>query len=139
MPYWRLFYHVTWAVKERMPLIDPAWEDRLHSVLAAKAIEMGSVVHAVGGTADHVHLALSIPPSVEVARVLGRVKGSSSHFVNHELEPKGPFAWQSSYGVLSFGEKALGTVVRYVHSQKQHHSLGNAIPALEKNSTDAVP
>ena len=53
MPYWRLFYHFTWGTKLREPLIDPAFEVDLHRVIAAKAVELQVVVHAVGGIEGH--------------------------------------------------------------------------------------
>ena len=62
MSYWRLFYHFMWGTKLREPLIDPAFEADLHRVIAAKAIELQAVAHAVGGIEDHVHLVVSVPP-----------------------------------------------------------------------------
>jgi REP element-mobilizing transposase RayT len=57
MAYWRLFYHFVWSTKLRRPLIVEAIEASLHNVIAAKAKEVGGMVHAVGGIEDHVHSA----------------------------------------------------------------------------------
>ena len=102
MPYWRLFYHFVWGTKNREPLIAPEWEDSLHNVIAAKATELGAFVHAVGGTEDHAHLVVSVPPKIALSTFIGQVKGNSSHFVNHELNVDIHFAWQAEYGVVSF-------------------------------------
>jgi putative transposase len=71
MPYWRLFYHFTWGIKLREPLIDPAFEADLHRVIAAKATEVQAVVHAVGGIEDLTYISLFLyrpnspfPPSL---------------------------------------------------------------------------
>lgn len=58
-----------------------------------------------------------------MARVVGQLKGASSHHVSHELVGV-PFAWQKEYGVLSFSERALPKVVAYIQNQKQHHATG---------------
>lgn len=131
MPYWRLFYHFVWGTKGGEPLIETEWENSLHNVIAAKAIELEAIVHAVGGTDNHIHLVASVPPKVALAMFVGQVKGSSSHWVNHELSPCHQFAWQSEYGVLSFGGKQLDTMVRYAKSQRDHHARGSAKPMLE--------
>ncbi|MBK9778952.1 MAG: hypothetical protein IPP55_02705 [Anaerolineales bacterium] len=34
--------------------------------------------------------------------------------------------------MLSFGEKNLPAVVRYIHNQKQHHADGTLIAAMEE-------
>ena len=77
MPYWRLFYHITWSVQGRLPTIKPEWEGRIHAVIAAKAQGMRAIVHAIGGTAEHMHVAVSVPPSLPLSRFVGEVKGSS--------------------------------------------------------------
>ncbi|BCX02199.1 MAG: hypothetical protein KatS3mg053_0137 [Candidatus Roseilinea sp.] len=129
MAHWRLFYHFVWSTKLRQPLITEAIEASLYNVIVAKAEEVGALVHAVGGIEDHVHLVASVPPAVSLSEFINRVKGSSSHFVNHALDV--PFAWQAEYGVLSFGGKQLGFVVRYVKHQREHHRDGTILPALE--------
>ncbi|MCS6846687.1 MAG: IS200/IS605 family transposase [Anaerolineae bacterium] len=129
MAYWRLFYHFVWSTKLRRPLITEAIEAPLYKIIVAKAEEVGALVHAVGGVEDHVHLVASVPPAVSLSEFINRVKGSSSHFVNHALDM--PFAWQAEYGVLSFGGKQLSFVVQYVKRQREHHRDGTTLPGLE--------
>ena len=112
MPYWRLFYHMIWSTRGREPLIQTEWSPRLYAAVTAKAQSLRAIVHAVGGTEDHLHVALSIPPSVRLSEIVGQMKGNSTHLVNSELEPGSGFAWQASYGVVSFGEKDLPRIVR---------------------------
>ncbi|MBL8107899.1 MAG: transposase, partial [Anaerolineales bacterium] len=104
----------------------------LYRVIAAKAQGMGGFVHAVGGMEDHAHLAVSVPPKIAPAKFIGDVKGNSSHYVNHVIKPDFEFYWQDEYGVLSFGERNLASVVRYIHNQKQHHADGTYIAAMER-------
>ena len=56
--------------------------------------------------------------------------------MNHVLRPEGHFAWQASYGVVSFGEGDLARVVRYIRRQKQHHAQGQANDTLETWASD---
>lgn len=74
MPFWKLYYHFIWGTKNRFPLIDANLESELHRVIAAKAKDLGGFVHAIGGTRDHIHLAVSIPPKVALAKFIGDVK-----------------------------------------------------------------
>ena len=131
MSYWRLFYHVTWSTKGREFLIEPNIEARLYNVMVAKATDLGAQVYAVGGVEDHVHMVVSVPPRIALADFVAQVKGSSSHFANHELGLAYRFQWQGEYGVVSFGEKQLDYVIRYVRQQREHHAQGTAIPYLE--------
>ena len=120
MPYWRLFYHITWGTKNRLALIEPAWESDLYGYLWGKATALECFPHAIDGMPDHVHVAISIPPKQTVAKIIGQLKGASSHHIN-ENYADGTFAWQAEYGIVSFSEKALATIVDYVKNQKKHH------------------
>lgn len=134
MSYWRLFYHFVWTTKHREPLIGQDFQSALFDAIGAKVIELGGIAHAVGGVPDHVHLVASVPPTVAVATFVGQVKGNSSHFVNHEIRPSHAFAWQDGYGVVSSGERHLGWVVRYAHSQAERHGAGRVIEWLEQTT-----
>jgi putative transposase len=131
MPYSRLFYHFVWATKERAPLITEDNRESLYAVISAKVEEFKGVVHAINGTADHVHLVVTLPPTLSLARFIGQVKGSSSHLASRLAKDGGAFTWQSEYGVVSLSESYLPTVVRYVHLQQQHHAANTLNRALE--------
>jgi putative transposase len=130
MPYWRLFYHIIWGTKNRLDLIDPVSEKDLHGYLWGKATALECIPHAIGGISNHVHVAISIPPKLAVATLIGHLKGSSSHHVN-EKYAHGSFLWQAEYGVLSFSEKSLSTVIHYVNHQKTHHANNSLDTAME--------
>ncbi len=136
MPYWRLFYHIAWATKDRQALIKDGLATPLHEQITKNAERFGAIVHAIGGVEDHVHLAVSVPPSIALSELVGQLKGSSSHFVNHELAPSIPFAWQSDYGVISLDSKQLDKVTQYVTEQKEHHTRRTTIAVLERLSQE---
>jgi putative transposase len=84
MPYWRLFYHIVWSTKNRLALIDPAWEKDLYRYIWGKATALECIPHAIGGMPDHLHVAISIPPKFSVATLIGKLKGASSHHINEK-------------------------------------------------------
>ena len=131
MSYWHLFYHITFAVKKRLPLILDNLEQQLHHALEAKACELGGTVYAIGGIEDHVHLAVSVPPSISLSNFIGQVKGNSAHLVNYKLCPPYHFEWQEGFGVVSFGPKQLGVVIDYIHNQRVHHQTNSIFVGLE--------
>jgi len=132
MALWRLYYHIVWGTKNRLPLITEHIEEQLYEYITMKSDELKSIVHATGGIHDHIHLVVSIPPTLSISGYVGKIKGSSSHFVNHRLDKVQAFAWQEKYGVFSLGFKQLESAVNYVIRQKDHHYSGRIIPALEK-------
>jgi putative transposase len=134
MPYWRMFYHVVWATKQRQPLITPDIEAIIFPVIIQKSRELGAFVYALNGTPDHVHLVAAIPPRIGVGDFVGQIKGRATRAVHHNFESD--FAWQAGYGVHTFGEKHLSTAADYVRRQKEHHASDNALYGDLERCTD---
>jgi REP-associated tyrosine transposase len=130
MPDWRLFYHAVWGTRNRLALIDPAWEKDLYGYIWGRAITLDCIPHAIGGMPDHLHIVISIPPKLSVASLIVQLKCASSHHIN-ENYADGSFLWQAEYGVLSISENSLATVVDYVNGQKKHHAFHTLIDAME--------
>ncbi|MCU0482160.1 MAG: IS200/IS605 family transposase [Anaerolineae bacterium] len=131
MPFWVFYYHLIWTTKYRQPIITPVNEPMIYHAIERKCHSLKCKLITINGVSDHVHLAVSIPPSIAVADVVSQLKGSSSYEVNHSFPSAEAFHWQTSYGALTLGEKALPFLVDYIRNQKQHHQQGTFIPYLE--------
>jgi putative transposase len=86
---------------------------------------------------DHIHMAVSIPPSMAVATAVQRLKGASSRELNEEFG--GAFGWQGEYSVDSFSERHLDRVIAYVENQRRHHAEGKLWPSIEPNYDSKAP
>lgn len=129
--YSEINFHITWHTKSNMPLIKPEIESKLYQFLKQKILETPETYfHAIGGIENHIHLAVSIPPTIQPAEWIGQLKGASSHYIN-QLTTNKLLEWQHGYGILSFGTKDLKWVVNYVLNQKEHHKTGRIYKRLE--------
>jgi REP element-mobilizing transposase RayT len=133
MPLWRLYYHIVWATKNRLPMITPKLEPQLYKYIIDKAIKLESVIHAIGGVDNHIHLIASIPPKISISNYIGQIKGVSAFYVNSNFSQLSiKFEWQNGFSVFSLGSKQLEIAVQYVENQKQHHQQGTIIDSLEQ-------
>ena len=85
---------------------------------------------------DHIHVVVSIPPTLTISEWIGQLEGASSFYINHEIANRKLLDWQQGYGVVSFGTRDLKWVVRYVKNQKQHHAKGTTHERLERITSD---
>jgi putative transposase len=60
-----------------------------------------------------------------------QVKGSSSHFINHEIQPDFLFKWQGSYGALTVSMDDVDDLCEYIDGQEEHHRRKSLIPDRE--------
>ena len=125
--------HFVWHVKASLPIISLEIEPRLYRYIRSYALHSaGLIFHEIGGTETHVHIAITVPPTLLISDWIGKLKGASSHYVNHQLANRKLLDWQAGYGVVSFGTKDLDWVVKYIRNQKDHHKRGKAVDRLER-------
>ena len=73
------------------------------------------------GTADHLHLLLSLPPALSISETLRVLKANSSRWVNQECRLGKTFAWQTAYAAFSVSHSSTPAVVRHIQAQEEHH------------------
>ena len=65
--YTSLHYHLVFGTKYRQPFLSQDLETRVWEYLAGIARQHGLLPHRVGGVEDHIHPALSCPPTITVS------------------------------------------------------------------------
>lgn len=125
--------HFVWATHLRLPLVTPDIEQGVYACILNQVKELGCTALAIGGIPDHLHLAVTMAPTIAPSAFMQRVKGVSSAFVRDQLvTPGDTFAWQHGYGAFSFSRSHRERVIEYITNQKRHHAEGNLWTAWEQ-------
>ena len=117
-PYVRNYYHLIFSTKERRPLIKPEVRADVYDQLRYVAVEYGASVEGIGGTEDHVHVLLQMPPKLAIAAIVCALKAKSSKWMGDHGHW---FAWQSGYGCFTVSSSAVVAVAEYIARQEEHH------------------
>src|ERR1700689_3685177 len=100
------FIHCVFSTKERMSLItEPS---RLWDYMRAICRNCGVNLLAIGGTATHVHLLISVPARLNTSDVVRTLKANSSRWMR-EIGNK--FAWQDGYAAISVSPSQVPKVM----------------------------
>src|SRR5947207_15401570 len=86
--------HGVWATKERRPLITTDFQQRLWPYLGGIPREKKMKTLVVGGVQDHVHVLLSIPSTLSVAKSVQLLKGNSSNWIHDTFKEHRDFEVQ---------------------------------------------
>jgi putative transposase len=134
--YHELYAHLVWHTKNSARLLNTDLESRVHNYLRERCRVLGGVrCCAVGGTDNHIHIAIGYEPRWSVSDIVRNLKGACAHDINEQFRRK-VVEWQRSFGVVSFGMRNLPTVVEYIENQKQHHACGQVHARLERIGFD---
>lgn len=118
--YLSLHYHLAFNTKDRAPLIDASWRNRLHEYLGGTVEGLKGFPQGVGGMADHVHLLVGLKVTHCLADFMRDLKKASSVWVHDEIGMR-PFAWQEGYAALTVSASARTAVQSYIANQDEHH------------------
>ena len=134
MAFWRTYYHLVWATKNREPILDEEIEKHLFPFIVSKAGELEMHLYAVNGWIEHMHVVCSIPPKLAVSEAVRGLKGASSRFIAEKFHIR--FSWQRGYGVFTLGQQRLAKAISYVDNQKEHHKNQTTNRWLEEITHD---
>jgi REP element-mobilizing transposase RayT len=112
------FVHCVFSTKERCDLIPFESQERLWAYLIGIADNLRFKILAAGGTCNHVHLLIGLPPALTLAEVVQKLKANSSRWMG---ESGARFEWQKGYGAFSVSPSLVPTVQAYIRNQKEHH------------------
>lgn len=118
----KIWIYAIGATKERLPLIHPTFETKIHQFIAEQLRELGCPVRIINGMHDHIHCLFLLSPRKSIAEVNKQIKGGRSHFINQNNLISEKFAWQTDYAAFSVSESVVDKVFRYIKNQKQHHT-----------------
>ena len=118
--YLSLHYHVVFSTKDRAPLIEPSWRNRLHEYLGGTVEGLKGFPEKVDGMADHVHLLISLKATHCLADFMRELKKASSAWVHEEIGMQ-RFAWQDGYAAFTVSPSARSEVQSYIARQEVHH------------------
>jgi REP element-mobilizing transposase RayT len=112
------FVHCVFATKGRREIISVELQPKLFAYLAGIARNVGITLVAIGGTSNHVHLLISVPPTMALAEAVQKLKANSSRWMG---EQGLSFEWQKGYGAFSVSSSLVETVRAYIRNQEEHH------------------
>ncbi len=98
----------------------PERRERIHEYVGGTVRGLKGVAHAVGGTADHLHVFMGLRATHCLAEVMREVKSEASAWIHRELRQPG-FAWQEGYGAFTVSASQFELVRSYVLNQEEHH------------------
>ena len=77
---------------------------------------------AINNMPDHLHLLVGLRPDSSLSDLVRDIKAGSSKFIKEKRWVAGRFSWQEGFGAFSYSRSQLGTVIRYIENQQQHHA-----------------
>ena len=119
-----LKYHLVWITKYRKPVLRGEIARRLRELVRQTCATLDVYIISGHIANDHVHLLVSVPPTISVSELMKRVKGRSSRLMLEEFGELnrqfwGRHLWARGYFAASSGNVTDDVIKEYIASQGQ--------------------
>jgi putative transposase len=121
--YTNLLTHFAFSTKDRLELITDEMKPELFAYLGSLTKELKSKPLTINGMPEHVHMLVSLPPTVSASYAMQFIKANSSKWARERFGK--PFAWQIGYGAFSVSRSNVDAVVKYIQNQEEHHKTSD--------------
>lgn len=121
-------YHIAWITKYRYPVLTGQVALRTRELI--RQISMSNEVEIISGNvgSDHIHLFVSIPPSLSISKYVQFVKGATSRKLQLEFNQLkkrywGQHIWARGYFVATSGVISEEIIQEYIrnHDDPEKH------------------
>lgn len=120
-----LHAHLVFVTKYRHPVFTAEHLEHLHSVFSDVCADFGVELSEFNGEAEHVHLLVRYPATVQLSKLVNSLKGVSSRLMRRDHPElakhywRAKRLWSESYFVGSVGGAPLDVVKRYIEGQNR--------------------
>ena len=119
-----LKYHIVWITKYRKPVLTREIGTRVRDLVRMICASLDVEIVKGNVSRDHVHLLVSVPPTMSVSKLVQRVKGLTSRRLlqeNRGLNKMfwGRHLWGRGYFVASVGNVSEQMIAAYIENQQE--------------------
>lgn len=119
--YSQLYIQIVFAVQGREAFIKESFRDELQKYMSGIITNNKQKLFAIYCMPDHVHILVSMKPSLAISDLVRDVKASSSSFIKEKKWVNSLFSWQEGFGAFSYHKSQANDVVNYILNQPEQH------------------
>ena len=119
-----LKYHLVWITKYRKPVLSGEIGHRVRELVRLICASLDVEIIKGNIWQDHVHLLVSVPPTLSVSKLVQRMKGVTPRVLLQENKGLnkafwGMHLWSRGYFVASVGDVTEEAIARYIEDQQE--------------------
>ncbi len=115
------YVHYVFSTKNHKNWLKPDIRENLFPYIGGICRKNNLKLIKAGGVKDHVHLLVSLPSTITIAKAIQFLKGGSSRWIHETFGNMKDFAWQEGYGGFTIGVSQIDQTKKYITNQEYHH------------------
>lgn len=116
-------YHICWITKYRYKVLEKEIAKKTRDLIRVISSDMDVEIISGSVGLEHVHIFVSMPPSISVSKYVQRIKGTSSRKLQQEFQELknkywGQHLWARGYFAVSSGNVTDEMWMNYIKNQE---------------------
>ena len=121
MSYVKLLYHIVIRTKASQPVLSLEHSDDLYRYIWGIIKNKNSALYRINGMEDHIHILLSLHPTLALSDFIRDIKAESSKMLKRTVGFERFSAWSEGYAALTYSLKDKDMIINYIINQREHH------------------
>ena len=119
--YTRIVYQIVFQTRNWENTLEKLNRERLFEYMSKTLMNKKCFVYRVGGYDNHVHILISLHPTLALSSLVKDIKLSSSSFIQNENLFTHFKGWNEGYGAFTYTPEAIPKLIEYIKNQEEHH------------------
>ncbi len=125
-------YHVVFCTKYREDTINLAFREDVYQFIWSIVRNSGCKLVRIGGTSNHIHMLIKLPPTLCLSDVVRNIKTNSSGWMRSDSRFPDFKGWAKEYFAETVSPTHKATLVGYIDNQLAHHNQEDFTGELER-------
>ena len=117
----QIYYHLVFSTKDRVPALAANNRDKLFRYTWGILKNKDCHLYRIGGVEDHVHILISVHPTIALADLVKDIKTATSTWIKGERVFPAFTHWQDGYGAFTVSHSDKDAVIEYIKGREEHH------------------
>ncbi len=117
----KLYIHLIFHIKSTSVPIRKQDAHELYAYIGSIIKSAESIPITINGMEDHIHILCVLSKNISLAKLVEKIKSSSSKWIKEKDHYYHHFAWQGGYGGFSVSPSLHDKTTQYILKQEEHH------------------
>ena len=117
----QILYHIVFSTKNRDRTLSKEKRKPLFEYIWGILNKKNCHLYRMNGIEDHIHIATSVHPTVNLSSLVKDIKLASSAYINDNNLFRNFSGWQDGYAAFTYSFKEKDRLIEYIKNQEEHH------------------
>lgn len=119
--YRQILYHIVFRTKKNERTLYIRQQNELYCYIMGILKNKNCHLYRINGTDDHIHMLISLHPSVALADLMRDLKTSTSIWLKQHKHFQQFTGWADGYAALTYSNNEKDAIINYIKNQPEHH------------------